>query len=281
MARPHIEFIHAQQLPWQTNGFAAHDWPSIDVKTLSRDADNGGCSVLLRLPAGYSDAVFSLASDCEWWLLDGELALNGRSFGLDAYAFLPRGYCFRTLTTARGAVLLAFFARAPHRLAATDAPAILPGTIEHLDTLAVPWTSADIDPSVQFLKLAHKVLRYVPATGEKTILLSTGAQTYPCEFREAQLRHDCVEELYLLGGDIVGERGTMYEGAYFWRPAGRWHGPFGSRRGSLSLVRFLDGHHRNVWGDAPRTFTLEPAHSPALPPDVCPEARTAWLPPRY
>jgi hypothetical protein len=145
----------------------------------------------------------------------------------------------------------------------------------------MPWTSHDIDPSVQFLKLSHKILRHVPATGEKTILLSTGAQTHPRDWREAQLAHDCVEEMYLLGGDIIGERGTMYEGAYFWRPPGQWHGPFGSRRGSLSLIRFVDGHHHNRWSEHARPFVLEPGHAPELPPGLRVVAGAAWEPPRF
>jgi hypothetical protein len=142
-------------------------------------------------------------------------------------------------------------------------------------------TSHDIDPAVQFLRLSHKVLRHVPATGEKTLLLSTGAQTHPRDWREARLAHDCVEEMYLLGGDIIGERGTMYEGAYFWRPPGEWHGPFGSRRGSLSLIRFVDGHHHNRWSEDVHAFVLEPAHAPTLPPELQEIAGTAWEPPRF
>ena len=145
----------------------------------------------------------------------------------------------------------------------------------------MPWTRHDIDPSVQFLVLSHKILRHVPETGEKTLLLSSGAQTHPEGWREAQLAHDCVEEMYLLGGDIIGERGTLYEGAYFWRPPGEWHGPFGSRRGSLSLIRFVDGHHRNIWSDEARPFVLEPVHAPELPQPLRALAGKAWEPPRF
>jgi hypothetical protein len=287
MPRPHIEFVHAPQLEWQRDAFAAHGWPALDAKLLSVDATNGGCTALLRLPAGFHAPRFTLSSYFELFVIDGAATVDGREFGLDAYGFLPRGHRFQSLASERGAVLLAFFDRAPHlqhaAMAAPDSHArgAPDATIAHLDTLTMPWTSADIDPSVQFLRLAHKVLRHVPATGAKTLLLSTGAQSFPNNFREAQLRHDCVEELYLLGGDLSGDRGTMYEGAYFWRPAGIWHGPFGSRRGSLSLIRFVDGQHRNNWGADKHTFTFEPRHAPSLPADVPAAARGPWSPPRY
>jgi hypothetical protein len=224
-------------------------------------------------------------------------------YGLDDYAWLPPAHPAAGLSSERGAVLLAFFDREPGWLelpggaqaagppvaagaaSATGAAgaAAAPGTtpIERLVTHEMPWTSHDIDPSVQFLVLSHKILRQVPATGEKTILLSTGAQTHPRDWREARLAHDCVEEMYLLGGDIIGERGTMYEGAYFWRPPGQWHGPFGSRRGSLSLIRFVDGHHHNRWSEDVLPFALEPAHAPELPPELRAVAGAPWEPPRF
>ena len=130
------------------------------------------------------------------------------------------------------------------------------------------------------MRLSHKVLRNVAATGERTILLATGAQAHPQQWHEAQLRHDCVEEMYLLGGDIIGERGVMYEGAYFWRPGGKWHGPFGSRRGSLSIIRFAEGQHANEWGVDKLPFTLTPTHAPEVPPQQS-GATPAWNPPRW
>jgi hypothetical protein len=281
MPRPHIEFLHAQQLPWRATDFPGEGWSSIQFKILSRDAHDGACSVLLSLPAGYSSAAHALAASHELFVIDGEFELDGQRYGLDSYAYLPAGCPRSGWHSARGAIVLCFFDRSPQWLAAAagrewDRSAL----IRHIDTHNTPWTRHDIDPSVQFLNLAHKVLRHIPATGEKTLLLSSGAQTHPAQWREARLRHDCVEEMYLLGGDLIGERGTMYEGAYFWRPPGQWHGPFGSRRGSLSLIRFCDGQHRNIWSEDVREFSLTPAHAPQLPEELRLAAR-AWDPQRY
>jgi len=239
-------------------------------------------TALIRLPAGFADRDFVLASYLELFVIEGELTVNQQRHGIDGYAFLPAGYQFDSLSSPGGAIVLVFLDRAPARStpAASSAPEPR-GLIERIDTYAMPWTSTDIDPDVQFLRLSHKVLRHVPATGEKTILLATGAQTHPQNFREAQLQHDCVEEMYLLGGEITGERGVMYEGAYFWRPPGEWHGPFGSRRGSLSLVRFVDGHHKNVWSEQTLPFTFAPGYTPALPPQLGAVANQPWSPPRY
>jgi hypothetical protein len=282
MPRPHIEFLHAQQLAWEPAAFPGAGWRGIDCKLLSRDDVTGACSVLLRLPAGLERPAHALAAAHEWWVLEGSLRIGALAFGLDDYAFWPVGRPRASLESPAGAVLLAFFDREPLWHAPGEIePDAAATCIERLATHELPWSSHDIDPSVQFLRLSHKVLRHVPETGAKTLLLSMGGQTHPAGWREAQLAHDCVEEMYLLGGEIIGERGTMYEGAYFWRPPGRWHGPFGSRRGSLSLIRFSEGRHFNIWGDTPLTFTLEPAHAPELPDGAPAAARAPYVPPRY
>jgi hypothetical protein len=281
MPRPQVEFLHAQQLPWHPAPFPGAGWSGIEAKVLSRDPLSGACSTLLRLPPGLHRDAHALDAAQEWLVLDGALRRGAVDYGLDDYAWLPARHPAAALSSDRGAVLLAFFDREPAWIdaLAQAVPGLEP--IERLATHDMPWTSHDIDPDVQFLRLSHKLLRHVPATGEKTLLLSVGAQVHPQGWHEARLAHDCVEEMYLLGGDIIGERGTMYEGAYFWRPPGQWHGPFGSRRGSLSLIRFLDGHHHNRWSDDRRPFRLEPAHDPVLPDALRGLAGAAWEPPRF
>lgn len=283
MPRPHIEFLHAQQLPWLPAPYAGPAWRGTETKILSRDDLSGACSLLWRLPAGFRPPPFCLQSLLEFFVLDGACRLHGEDYGLDCYTALPGGMPWWDLTSAQGAVLLAFCARDPRSVSADDGPGEYDAQLHvpRIDTHRMPWTSHDIDPSVQFLRLTHKVLRDLPATGERTILLSTGAQTHPRDWQEAQLRHDCVEEMYLLGGDIIGERGTMYEGAYFWRPPRQWHGPFGSRRGSLSIIRFAEGRHANEWGQERLPFSLTPSHAPALPADSAAETRMAWTPPQF
>jgi hypothetical protein len=282
MPRPHIEFVQAQQLPWRPAAFG-RGWEDVEAKVLSRDPGDGACTALLRYPPGWRRGPHALAASFELFVLDGAFERDGVRHGLDAYAYFPARHACRSFATEAGAVVLAFLDREPGGFeeAQTSASTATDGLVAHLDTHELPWTSADIDPSVQFLRLSHKVLRRAPETGERTVLLATGAQTHPRGWREAQLKHDCVEEMYLLGGDIVSERGTMYEGAYFWRPPGIWHGPFGSRRGSLSLIRLLHGRHANIWSQHEHEFRLDPVHAPVLPVELEPLAAAPWAPQRY
>lgn len=276
MPRPHIEFVHAQQLPWESAPLADSPWRELRAKILSRDEASGACSLVLELHAGFRARRAPESRPLELYVLEGNCRIGGTNLRLDAYAELPGGATEFELAAHQRTVLLAFFGDRPAAAQATS-----PAAARVLDTHDMDWTRHDIDPAVQFLNISHKVLRHDAATGAKTLLLSTGAQTHPRGWREAQLLHHCVEEMYLLGGDIIGERGVMYEGAYFWRPPGIWHGPFGSRRGSLALIRFAEGRHHNVWSDEVREFSLTPAHVPVLPPRQAALAGEAWHPRSY
>jgi len=44
----------------------------------------------------------------------------------------------------------------------------------------------------------------------------------------------------------------MTPGAYFWRPPGIDHGPYGSLTGTLALFRTVDGPLQTSYGDAMR-----------------------------
>ncbi len=276
MPRPHIEFIHAQQLDWGRAPFSSAPWADLRAKILSRDTTSGACSLLLELPVGFRAHRTPDGRPLELYVLDGGCRIGAAALRLDGYADVPAGLDPLEFAAEHGAVLLLFAGDQPVGATATAA-----GGARVIDTHDTPWTRQDIDPSVQFLNLSHKVLRHDPATGTKTLLLASGAQTHPRGWRAAQLLHHCVEEMYLIGGDIIGERGVMYEGAYFWRPAGLWHGPFGSRRGSLALIRFTEGHHHNVWSESVREFSLTPAHAPVLPPELSARAGEPWRPRNY
>lgn len=78
---------------------------------------------------------------------------------------------------------------------------------------------------------------------------TTAPQPHPTHWRGPLESHPTPEEAFLLAGDRTGPQGTMQAGACFWRPAGIPHRPFGSRGGSLSLIRFAGGAHVNAWSE--------------------------------
>ncbi|MCB2108358.1 MAG: hypothetical protein KDE14_11695 [Rhodobacteraceae bacterium] len=283
MPRPHTEFIHAQDLPWRKNCLPA-PFDTLDCRVLSRDPKNGDCTVILKYPPGWArKGPEHLLAAHEFYVLDGSVDISGQRYGIDCYGYLPAGTTHRSWQSEIGAVVLTFFDAAPEAKPGEgvavndpDGPAV-----PFIDLHAVPWSSAGIDPDVQFLRLAKKSLRHNTRTGDATFVLECGGHTHPNEWREKQLAHPCVEEMFLLSGDIVGERGVLTAGAYFWRPPHLWHGPYGSRGGNHCLIRFLGGHHVNIWSDEALPFSFDPPHNPVLPDELKPYDRVHRLSQAY
>lgn len=267
MGRPHTEFIHAQDLPWKI-GELPGALAALETRMLSIDAERGDCSVMIKYPAGWRrNGPEHLSAAHEFYVLDGSIDISGIRYGRDSYAYLPAGTTHRAWGSDSGAVVLTFFDARPNLISGEGAPKVDPDApaVPKLDLHEMAWSTAGIDPDVMFLRLAKKVLRHNARTGDATFVLECGGHTHPKDWRERQLAHPCVEEMFLLSGDIVGERGVMVGGAYFWRPPGLWHGPFGSRGGNHCLIRFLGGHHVNHWSKEALQFTFDPPHNPVLP----------------
>lgn len=266
MARPHIEFIHAQDLDWQRNVLPA-PFDNIECKLLSLDNETGACSTLLRYPKGWrSSETEKLNADHEFLVLEGSLTINDQKYDFDSYGYLPAHARHRNWASESGAVALTFFSTSPS--ASESSVETKEKGIPYLNLHDMMWVSADVDPDLDFLRIAHKILRDDEKKGEKTMILNCGAQSHPEDWKEAALSHPCVEEMFLLSGDIIGERGTMHAGSYFWRPPHIWHGPFGSRNGNVCLIRFMEGRHINEWSDKKLPFSLTPEHRPDLPNEL-------------
>ncbi len=277
MPRPHTEFIHAQDLDWRTGV-----WPGalsgVGCKILSEDTATGACSTVLQYPAGWAQKdALHFGADHEFLVLDGSISINGQDYPFDSYGYLPAGFTHDNWHTDGGAVVLSFFSGTPE---ATPGPGnTTSDAIPYLYLHDMKWTTADVDPDLDFLRIAHKVLRKDEDSGETTLLLNCGAQSHPEGWTEAALAHPCVEEMFLLSGDIIAERGIMHAGCYFWRPANIWHGPFGSRNGNVCLIRFMEGHHVNNWGDEKLPFSLTPDYNPDLPDHFSHLANKPFSPP--
>ena len=90
MARPQIEFIQAQRLPWDATVYADFR-PGTETRVLSADSDDGECSVLIRYPAGWKQAAGEhLLVHEEIFVLDGTIEIAGVEYGRNFYAYLRR-----------------------------------------------------------------------------------------------------------------------------------------------------------------------------------------------
>mgnify|MGYP003600070975 FL=1 len=281
-SRPHIEFIQSQCLPWSP---APRGIPGAECKILSRADRGGACSLLLRYPPGWQrDLTEYSPADEEFYVLEGRIEIDSQIFGADSYAFRPAGFTRRSIQSPEGCVMLAFYSREPVWLSGpgNGAAERSPRSVGFLDTATMPWDMTLNDPRLAHLGISRKNLRTDPGTGERTFLSLVVPQSAPPGGAGPQEMHPVVEEAYVIAGALCGPHGTMNPGAYFWRPPGIAHGPFGSRIGSMSLIRFVGGRHVNEWTTTETPFDFAASYDPVLPPNLanlaheCCAPVTAW-----
>jgi hypothetical protein len=264
MARPHIEFVQSQVIPF-VSGLPGGARDDALCRMLSRDDDTAAMSTVLRYPPGWRrDQGHALSVDEEIFVLEGALEINGRSYGKHFYGHLPADYLRRSMTSATGAVVLTFFSGEPATRATSTSDWDARRTVEGLDTRAMPgvtgrrkhMNSGAWDPSGTI----HKSLYADPDTGERTWLI--GMMPY-WSSTKAEVHPVCEEEFAILG-DICFPMGVMRDGGYFWRPPGIKHGPFATWGGALHLCRCKGGPFATEWveTDGP---DWTPPHAPILP----------------
>lgn len=272
MARPFIEFIQQQVLPWQ-QGLYGGARPEVSVRVLSLDEETGASSVLLHYPPGWSrDEVEHVTADEELFVLDGELEIAGQRYPQYAYAHLPAGYVRASQAAPTGATVLCFFSGEPRSVsgAPEDGGCDERRLVEYVHALDGDW-GGNFHP--QFPPGAgRKFLRRDPLDGEETWLLGT----MPLRNGRRPEKHPVVEEMYLLAGELVGHVGLMRPGAYFWRPPEEWHGPFGSLTGNLMLFRTKGGPLSTEYTDHEVDFSWTPVHQPVLPDELAGYGAEPW-----
>lgn len=228
MGRGHIELLHARDL--EDAEFAAVCWPfGTRARMLSRDEDPaGGLTAVLRLPAGFYRVAGSLGCDSQFVILAGSLWIDKTPRVSGYYEFDPAGSGQAVWSTNEPCELLIKIEGAPDFI-----PGAAPVSDERisLDTSRMPWQMNPVPGAAT--GLTHKSLRFVEETGEMTALVANPPRfDYPAlEF------HDCVEEMYMIEGDIrLANSGRMDTGTYFWRPGYITHGPFYSHGGALMFL---------------------------------------------
>lgn len=270
MARPQIEFIQSQAIRWH-KGLYGGARPDVHSKILSLDRISGASSVLIKYPAGWKrTAREHLLADEEFFVLDGSVRIAGIDYGPHCYANLPAGYPRLRASSRAGAIVLTFFSATPvARRGKAEAGLYQENLlVERLDSMEMPWgvmpDGSDLDPELGG-RGALKTLRQEPRNGDWTFLYGAMPQSHPDGWAGKVETHTVVEEMYMLAGEMAGNVGIMRPGAYFWRPPGILHGPYGSATGSLGFFRTQGGPLVNEWTDYEVTFTYSPAYRPVLP----------------
>lgn len=274
MARPQIEFIQSQVLPWQM-AVSGAPYGDVEAKCLSRDIESGAATFLLRYPAGWSRVVaHHLSATEELFVLDGELEINGAAYGTHCYANLPRGYPRRTASSKTGAVVITYFDGAATQVEG-DAKDEYDGRklIEFIQVPPIGDLGSDDfarlgSPDFNPEGLGTQILREDPDTGEVTWIMGCGGGWMETSVDGGyhMERHPTVEEIYVVAGEMAGNTGVLYPGAYFWRPPNIWHGPYGVRGGGfIHLNRCHGGPFATDFKSGDENIDLSSAYNPILP----------------
>lgn len=262
--RPHIEFIQSQWLPWDEAATAA--WrPGVSARVLSRDADGGAASLILRYPSGYRRGAETLDADEELIVLSGSIEIDGTRYGVHDYAHLPRQMPRSGMLCADGAEVLTFVSAEPRVLREPLKAFDTQRLVRRIDTRAATGLHGPrrhmASEGFNHDGTVHKLLFDDPLTRDKTWI--AGLMPYwSCATVE---RHPVCEEEFALAGDIHMPNGVMREGGYFWRPADVPHGPFGTLGGALHLCRGKGGPYSTRFEPASRAFAWDPPYRPILP----------------
>jgi Domain of unknown function (DUF4437) len=259
LTRSWVEFVQSQKIAWtEDEGWGGA--PGVAVRILSRDSQTGAASLILRFPAGWSAAAAALDCDEEFLVLDGAIEIGGTTFGPLGFAHIPAGYDAGARSTKHGAVVLSFFERVPQR--GPGAPYDKARLALTPDAMKVPYTG-NFHP--EFPPGAGRKLLYTdPVSGDTSWILGT----LPLRWAERAEIHPTVEEMYLLSGEVHGNRGVMRPGAYFWRPAGVPHGPYGTLTGNLYFFRTKGGGLKTEYVEPDQSFRWWPDYAPVLPPEL-------------
>jgi hypothetical protein len=270
MARPYIEFIQSQSLPWVAPAPATLP-EGARWKQLSADDATGEVTALVQLPSGWMLSAPSHAPvGLELFVLAGSFIVNGVAYGLHDYAFLPAGHPLRAGRSESGATLMVYFHGRP-ALVPGEAPAGLydPALlIERTVTRLQPWDNSNVDPKIDHLHAHRKNLRLDPNGSCRTYLLGGLPHGFSPTGTAHKETHPHVEEFFMVSGAMSCTLvGTLRPGAYFWRPPGIAHGLDSSLTGFLLLCR-TPGTNKtvSVWDAAALPINDNPPYNPVLPP---------------
>lgn len=250
MQRPHIEFVQRQALPWE-DAELAPGAPSVRRKVLSCNPAFTAFTTLLRLEAGWNQKRLPPhAGACELFLLRGCLHMQT---GEEHFELNPGGYLRFDSHQLCGAIsaiaateLLYMTAIGAEPANAAALEKALPD-FTFIDSETLDWQTPWVLGPNPGLKI--KLLWRSEDSGAYTRLI----RAEPGWTEERQEHHDCIEEVYLLSGDMtMGKLGTMTAGGYIWRPAGIKHGPMRTRKGGLMFIR-TDGPLKNYYTDVDGT----------------------------
>jgi hypothetical protein len=224
--RPNVDFIQSQDVPWTS--VPEDEFGSGGVqRILSRDAGDGAVTSIVR----FRDPISGLlAAGGDVFVLEGHGTLNGNVVRASDYAFLRPGTVLDWRPTSRTSVYFGSFGTPFLEPPPSDPRLAIPlVATERLAWVPAGWAEeGTLEPGA--------AMKWLRREGPGLVLLAAMLPGWRSEQEEA---HPIHEESFKLHGDIVmGTRGVMGPGAYFYRGPDVIHGPLYTRTGTMSLIRW-------------------------------------------
>ena len=236
MGRQHIEFHQAydvEQLQ-RTEGPLAG---AVEQRQ-SEDDETGAFTSIVTFPAGWQGAWNGYRRPFELFGLRGTATLGGERFDAGFYGYVPSGTDSATFSVGPDGAQLLLMVEAEEEPQG--------GRPEIQDTNVLKWADhgvAGVPPG-----LVIKLLRVDAENGDWT-WLAAGPPGWQEDRAEI---HPTVEEALMLSGDILlGHRGVMSAGSYFWRVPDIEHGPMMTLDGNVIFFRTKGGSMAVTWVEVP------------------------------
>jgi Domain of unknown function (DUF4437) len=244
--RPNVDFVQSQDVPtaWAEPGTFGSAGGGVK-QILSHDPESGAETFLLRV-ADVQQGVVASAVDV--YVLGGEGLLNGERLRTGDYVYVPAGSNLDLRPSVAGLKLYCGFWGAPTLTEADGAAADL----LRLRPETMRWQQAGWSGDVEL----------EPGVAVKTLRQDEGAFVYlaammpgwKCELEES---HPVYEESFKVYGDVLmGARGVIRAGGYFFRSPHVFHGPLYSRGGTMSFIR-SDGPTSTEYREPPAEETWD------------------------
>lgn len=248
MSREHVEFVTDAELEWRREELT-DQLPPFRNKLLSIDDETGAFTRIVELDGDWSASSVTFPALQELYVLEGHLTVDGHELATDSYLRIPEDLTVESM--AADETTRVFWTSD----CALDAPGDHDGhrfwqapesELTVVDATEMEWQGSQKEGPEAGLLVKH--LWTDDETEAVTFLVKAS------EWVESrQEHHDCVETSYTLSGGMkMGERGTMTEGDYFWRPPWVRHGPMEPiDEGFLALLRIdrnLINHYTSVDG---------------------------------
>lgn len=226
--RGSVDHIRSDLLPWEP--IAPHELGGEETglkQVLSRSSSTGAETSLVRVTSpivGRPEAAVDL------YVVAGHAVLNGTELRPGSFVHVPQEAGLQLLPDL-GPVVLYAGSFGPMRLQRESGEA---DPLEVVDVDALEWTDMGWrgdeapNPAVKI-----KLLRKEDPLGIAFVVAMLPGWRSPLEES-----HPVYEESFKVHGDLLlGRRGVVGPGGYFFRPPGSWHGPLYSRTGNMSLIR--------------------------------------------